>query len=146
LRELIRERAPWFDANPEQLCWGALAPFEHRLTQRFGQGRIWLAGDAAHSTSPIGFQSMNRGFSEADKLSSLIAGSLFQKGYRDERFEQFERDQQAEWVRLFGLWQSAMVPWDPTELAPCLPASGADFDALLEQLSASVPATARLCH
>jgi 2-polyprenyl-6-methoxyphenol hydroxylase-like FAD-dependent oxidoreductase len=147
LRELIRERAPWFGANPEQLCWGALAPFEHRITRRFGEGRIWLAGDAAHSTSPIGFQSMNRGFCEAAKLASAIAGALFEEGRADERFERFEREQQAEWMRLFGLWQNtATMPWDPSALAPCLPASGADFDALLAQISPTSFHHASLLH
>jgi 2-polyprenyl-6-methoxyphenol hydroxylase-like FAD-dependent oxidoreductase len=147
VRELIRQRAPWFAPNPEQLCWGGLATFEHRLARRFGEGRIWLAGDAAHSTSPIGFQSMNRGFCEGDELSRSIARALFEAGRPDEHFEQFEHEQQAEWLRLFGLWQNpASLPWDPSELAPCIPASGADFEALVAQLGPPSSAGALLLH
>lgn len=138
LRDLIRERAPWFTPNPEELCWGAVAPFEHRLARCFGKGHIWLAGDAAHSTSPIGFHSMNRGFCEVENLSHLIASALFDEDHRSARFDQFEREQQAEWSRLFGLCSRVgTVPWDPCELTPCVPASGEDLDVLLEQLSES---------
>jgi len=138
LRELIRENAPWFSPRPEQLCWGAVAPFEHAITQRFGEGRIWLAGDAAHSTSPIGFQSMNRGFCEVRALANAIAGELFNRRAGPEPFAQFEQEQQAEWVRLFGLWpRKAPTQWHVSELAPCLPASGEDFEVMLDQLGAA---------
>lgn len=135
LRQLIRERAPWFEPVPEQLCWGAVAPFEHAQVQRFGEGRIWLAGDAAHSTSPIGFQSMNRGFSEAKGLAAAISRELFEPRPGNHPFANFEIEQQAEWVRLFGLYpRNAATPWCVSELAPCVPASGEDFEALLDQL------------
>lgn len=140
LRGLIRERAPWFDPVPEQLCWGAVAPFEHAQVQRFGDGRIWLAGDAAHSTSPIGFQSMNRGFCEARGLAAAIAGELFDRNPGNQSFAAFENEQQAEWVRLFGLYpRNAPTRWHVSELAPCLPASGEDFEALLDQLGDGAP-------
>ena len=130
LQALLRERAPWFRPKPEQLCWGAVAHFERRLAPRFGQGRIWLAGDAVHSTSPIGFHSMNRGFSEADALSRLVAFALHDEDYVTSSFERFEREQRAEWQRLFGMSGS----WPGTELAPCLPATGRDFELLVAQL------------
>jgi 2-polyprenyl-6-methoxyphenol hydroxylase-like FAD-dependent oxidoreductase len=143
LRELLHERAPWFKPNPEQLCWGAIAPFEHELVQRFGHGRIWLAGDAAHSTSPIGFQSMNRGFSEAERLAGLIARDLFDTQPAEHQFRHFESEQQAEWLRLFGLWPyHAATRWPFNEVAPCVPASGADFNLLVNQLEAAAPVVA----
>ena len=135
LRALLEERAPWFAPNPEQLCWGSVASFEHRLLPSFGRGRIWLAGDAAHSTSPIGFQSMNRGFCEADGLATLIASALYDDDHRPDLFERFEREQQAEWERLFGLRPEAtLAMWQEAELVSSLPASGADLDVLLMQL------------
>lgn len=135
LRELLRERAPWFTPVPEQLCWGAVAPFEHAQVQRFGEGRVWLAGDAAHCTSPVGFQSMNRGFCEARALAAAIAGELFEGNPGGATFRRFESEQQAEWARLFGLYpRHAPSEWHLSELAPCVPASGEDFEALLDQL------------
>ncbi len=139
LRELLRERAPWFTPNPEQLCWGAVAPFEHRVVRRFGQGRVWLAGDAAHSTSPVGFQSMNRGFCEVERLSELVASALFDEDHRPSVFQDFEREQQSEWLRLFGIRpEEAQAVSSENELAPCIPASGEDFEALAAQLRASL--------
>lgn len=143
LHALLRERAPWFKPKPEQLCWGAIAPFEHWLVPRFGQGRIWLAGDAAHSTSPLGFQSMNRGFCEASALAKLIAGALYDADHHDSAFERFERDQRGEWQRLFGLSAQAVSAAFGADLAPCLPASGGDFEALVAQLSSSLAARER---
>jgi 2-polyprenyl-6-methoxyphenol hydroxylase-like FAD-dependent oxidoreductase len=135
LRALLRERAPWFTPQPEQLCWGAVAPFEHRVVRSFGNGRVWLCGDAAHSTSPIGFQSMNRGFCEAEALSTLIGRSLYGTGREPGTMERFEHHQQLEWQRLFGQRSGLeLLPWKNSELAPCLPASGEDFAALEAQL------------
>jgi 2-polyprenyl-6-methoxyphenol hydroxylase-like FAD-dependent oxidoreductase len=112
-----------------------VAPFEHALAPRFGEGRIWLAGDAAHSTSPIGFQSMNRGFCEARALASAIACELFDQDPGSHPFAAFEHEQQTEWARLFGLRPShAPSSLHVSELAPCLPASGRDFELLLDQL------------
>lgn len=135
LRELVRERAPWFTPSPEQLCWGGVAPFEHALTQRFGEDRIWLAGDSAHSTSPIGFQSMNRGIHEANELAAAIATELFEPRPGVQPFARFESEQQAEWLRLFGLSPlDSPTRWHVNELVPCLPASGEELAALMERL------------
>lgn len=141
VRELLRERAPWFTAQPEQLCWAGIAPFEQRLARRFGNDRVWLAGDAAHSTSPIGFQSMNRGFCEAEALSTLIASALRTSAHHPDMFDAFEREQRLEWQRLFGQRAGApLLPWTSAELAPCMPASGDDFDALVTELAENAQA------
>jgi 2-polyprenyl-6-methoxyphenol hydroxylase-like FAD-dependent oxidoreductase len=103
LQSLVSERAPWFSPRPEQLCWGEVAEFEERLVRRWGNGRVWLAGDAAHCTTPIGFQSMNQGFREADMLSRLISGTLQGAPGRLGAFARFDRAQRAEWRRLVGV-------------------------------------------
>jgi 3-(3-hydroxy-phenyl)propionate hydroxylase len=50
----------------------------HRLAERFREGRVFLAGDAAHVHVPIGGQGMNYGmhdaFNLAWKLASVIKG------------------------------------------------------------------------
>ena len=142
LREWIRERARWFAPNPEQLCWGALAEFPKRVARRFGSGRIWLAGDSAHSTGPLGFQSLNRGLCEARELAAVIRDSCQGRGRRVRRFEQFDRQQQSEWRRLFDsstrLGSGALLASDEAaRIVPCLPASGSDLDALLAQLGSA---------
>jgi 2-polyprenyl-6-methoxyphenol hydroxylase-like FAD-dependent oxidoreductase len=141
LQQLIRERAPWFRPRPEQLGWVTTSSFERRIASRFGADRMWLAGDAAHVTSPIGFQSMNRGFVEASALAELVSQQL--RGEESARgFQRFEREQQREWRRLLGLGTEPLPGWlsnvEQARLAPCLPASGADLDALLAELSPSL--------
>jgi 2-polyprenyl-6-methoxyphenol hydroxylase-like FAD-dependent oxidoreductase len=139
LRALLRERAPGFAPEPEQLCWGATTYFENWVARRFGNTRLWLAGDAAHSTSPIGFQSMNRGFCEAEALTRLIASALHDRHPRAGAFAQFELEQQREWRRLFDLEPgTSQQPQKNTSLAPCIPASGADFAALVAQLDTAL--------
>jgi 2-polyprenyl-6-methoxyphenol hydroxylase-like FAD-dependent oxidoreductase len=141
LEQLLQERAPWFGPRPEQLGWVTTSTFERRIASRFGSDRLWLAGDAAHVTSPIGFQSMNRGFVEASELAELISNRLH--GEAEARgFRRFEREQQREWRRLLGLGTAPLPGWlsisDQARLAPCLPASGVDLDALLAELSPSL--------
>jgi 2-polyprenyl-6-methoxyphenol hydroxylase-like FAD-dependent oxidoreductase len=62
--ELLRKRAPWFNAGIKNVYWKLLVRFERRLAERFGENRAWLAGDAAHLTGPAGIQSMNVGLRE----------------------------------------------------------------------------------
>lgn len=133
LQQLVTARAAWFKPKPEQLCWGATAQFEHRLARSFGRGRLWLAGDAAHTTSPIGFQSMNRGFIEAAGLADLIAGALYDEDHRIGRFDRFQQAQQDEWHRLFGL-SAPPQTMAIADIAPCLPASGPELEALAAEL------------
>lgn len=139
LEQLLRQHAPWFRPRPEQLCWTTTSHFERRVAERFGKGRVWLAGDSAHITSPIGFQNMNRGFVEASELARLMRHELQGTQPPRDGFERFERGQQLEWRRLLGLdsvllSQGAIPPAEAARLVSSLPASGRDLDALLGQL------------
>ena len=145
LRAWIHERAPGFAPNPEQLCWGALAEFPQRVARRFGNGRVWLAGDAAHSTGPLGFQSLNRGLCEASELAAVISNSCHGRLRRVRSFEQFDLKQQSEWRQLFDgetrVIGGALSSDEAARIVACLPASGSDLDALLAQLGSSFAAT-----
>jgi 2-polyprenyl-6-methoxyphenol hydroxylase-like FAD-dependent oxidoreductase len=139
LTELLQQRAPWFRPRPEQLAWSSTAHFERRIARRFGAGRVWLAGDAAHVTSPLGFQNMNRGFVEASELASVINGTLQGEPAAAGGFERLERAQQLEWRRLLGLGvrvvsEGHLSALEGARLVACLPASGRDLEALLGQL------------
>jgi len=137
LRDWIRERAPWFEPHPRQLCWGALTDFPQRVARRFGSGRIWLAGDSAHSTSPLGFQSLNRGLCEANELASIIGDTGRGKSRRVRPFELFDLQQQTEWKRLIEtpvIGSAVLSNEEGARLVPCLPASGGDLDTLMAQL------------
>jgi 2-polyprenyl-6-methoxyphenol hydroxylase-like FAD-dependent oxidoreductase len=148
LRSLLAERAPWLEAPeslPSELDWSTVTHFERRLTRRFGRGRVWLAGDAAHVTSPFGAQSMNVGLSEASELVERMAGCLLANQPLS-GLEQLAATREREWQRLLGfdvrLDTVGTAPsWlreHALRILPTLPASGADLHKLLSQLGLSV--------
>ncbi|HEX7119512.1 MAG TPA: FAD-dependent monooxygenase, partial [Longimicrobiales bacterium] len=58
-------------------AWLTHFRLHHRQTARYRQGRIFLAGDAAHIHSPVGGQGMNTGIQDAWNLGwklALVAG------------------------------------------------------------------------
>ncbi len=140
LRELLATRVPGYAADPINFDWSGSAEFRPALATSFGHQRVWLAGDAAHSTSPLGAQSINTGVHEADDLARRIAHNLAEQvgplgaGYAEQR--------RLEWQRLFGLGPSApslahapaWVCQNIARLLPSLPVSGDDLDDVLEQL------------
>jgi 2-polyprenyl-6-methoxyphenol hydroxylase-like FAD-dependent oxidoreductase len=52
--------------------WASRFQLEHRVAKTLRQGRILLAGDAAHVHSPAGGQGMNTGIQDAISLASAL--------------------------------------------------------------------------
>ncbi len=141
LRRFLTERAPWFRTEIKDILWIAHAQFQRQLALRFGEGRCWLAGDAAHQASPAGMQSMNQGLNEAADLADAIKSIL-----RDQSslglLQSYDHAHQAEWQRLLGLTTPAeppisLSPWARQHFSTILgnlPASGEDLNHLLEKL------------
>jgi 2-polyprenyl-6-methoxyphenol hydroxylase-like FAD-dependent oxidoreductase len=115
--------------------------FERRLARSFGEGRVWLAGDAAHITNPFGGQSMNGGLAEAHELVSRIADCEGAGGALH-TLEDYGVERRREWHKLLGVNVSFDVlpnvePWlvsRARRLLPTLPVSGRDLDQRLEQI------------
>lgn len=141
VQTMASHRAPWFSAKVKDVTWCTDVAFEHRLVKEFGRGRVWLAGDAAHQTGPVGAQSVNVGMCEAADLVSLLSKVLreeipleFLIGYNAER--------QNEWRSLLGisggLQATASTPSWVRERLPrllaCIPGSGDDLKRLGAQL------------
>jgi hypothetical protein len=132
---------PWYGGSTRSFEWSGSAEFHSALVNRFGEGRVWLAGDAAHVTGPLGGQSINVGMHEADDLATRIVHAL-----RDRKFDSvglhYTQQRHIEWGRLFGTGPSkpdvSRAPdWVKRHigaLLPSLPASGDDLDDLLDQL------------
>jgi 2-polyprenyl-6-methoxyphenol hydroxylase-like FAD-dependent oxidoreductase len=53
--------------------WSARVSLQRRLADRFRQGRLFLAGDAAHAYSPATGQGMNAGIQDATNLGWKLA-------------------------------------------------------------------------
>jgi 2-polyprenyl-6-methoxyphenol hydroxylase-like FAD-dependent oxidoreductase len=145
LRELVDARAPFFGCGLRTVEWSSMMHFERRLVRRFGSGRVWLAGDAAHITSPLGAHSMNLGLSEAHDLVAHVAAcraGRAELGY----LNQYGAAHQREWHKLLGYhvkfdvlshaphWLKSYA----SRISPVLPASGADLRSLHDQLGLSI--------
>jgi len=145
LRALLAEHAPWQSRAPEEVEWSVVTHFERRLARRFGAGRVWLAGDAAHITSPFGGQSMNGGLTEAYDLVEHMAASLLD-GKSPASLEQLGAAREREWHKLLGFNVQFDAPsnapqWlreNARRIVSALPVSGLDLQHVLRQLSVTV--------
>jgi NADPH-dependent dioxygenase len=140
LEQLIAERAPWCTARPTQIYWSTLGMFERRLARSFGNGGVWLAGDAAHQAAPVGVHSMNSGLVEARDLAARI--SRIQRGGPEDLLQQYATGTQEAWQWLLGDSEKARalpaadswVRQNRARILACVPASGDDLEALLGQI------------
>jgi len=139
--QLLAARAPWFQAGVKAVGWGADIQFEHRLARQLGRDRAWLAGDAAHQTTPVGMQSMNMGMREGADLAARLKRILRENGSPD-LLEAYNREQHTQWERLLGLQgepkagaaTAAWVRQHGGRMLRCLPALDGDLSLLLNQL------------
>jgi 2-polyprenyl-6-methoxyphenol hydroxylase-like FAD-dependent oxidoreductase len=146
LLDLRATRMPWHRDDIEHFEWSGVGEFGPALVDRFGDRRVWLAGDAAHQTSPLGVHSLNVGLFEAHELATGLTECL-RGASRAVMGPRYEARRQTEWHRLLGSGADARlerkVPtWVRAHLAkliPSLPASGDDLDDLLDQLGVSLP-------
>ncbi len=53
--------------------WSSVFRISHRLVDRYGDGRVFVAGDAAHIHPPTGAQGMNTGIQDAYNLAWKLA-------------------------------------------------------------------------
>ena len=72
---LVDQRGPR-GLNVGEIAWISRFKFRHRLADTFRQGRVLLAGDAAHVHSPVGGQGMNLGIRDAYYAASAIDEAL----------------------------------------------------------------------
>lgn len=141
LRDLLARRYPGSAPVEGGVQWASVMHFERRLARRFGRGRVWLAGDAAHITSPLGNQSMNVGLFEAYDLTRRMADCL-RTDRAPSALERYGSEREREWHKLLGVNVSfELLPGAPSwlsaharRLVPALPASGPDLVEILRQV------------
>ncbi|MDQ1218279.1 FAD-dependent monooxygenase [Microbacterium arborescens] len=80
VQHILDERGPG-DAVIHSVVWGSRFRVAHRLASAYGDGNVFLAGDAAHVHSPAGGQGMNLGIQDAVVLGSIVSDVL--AGVRD---------------------------------------------------------------
>ena len=141
LQGLLAERAPWFRHGVRDINWVAQPEFRNRKAASFGEGRCWLAGDAAHRGGPIGAQSLNQGLREAADLADKL-NSIWRSEADGRLLQDFDSTQQAQWGQLVDLsrqsppangFPSWLHSHWPT-LSASLPATGEELNYLLNHL------------
>ncbi|MEU9941133.1 FAD-dependent monooxygenase [Streptomyces lavendulae] len=60
-------------ATASGLRWSSVFRISHRIVDRYGDGRVFVAGDAAHIHPPTGAQGMNTGIQDAWNLAWKLA-------------------------------------------------------------------------
>jgi 2-polyprenyl-6-methoxyphenol hydroxylase-like FAD-dependent oxidoreductase len=142
VQKVARQRAPWFTANVKEITWCTEVAFEQRLAKPFGHDRCWLVGDAAHQTGPVGAQSMNVGFLEAESIAAILEKTLHRAGSPD-LLRAWDQQWQEQWLGLLGARgglsarteTSGWVRERRSRILACLPASGQDLRNLAGQLA-----------
>lgn len=141
LHQLIEERAPWFTGSVEEITWRKLVRFDHRMASDFGAGTVALVGDAGHTTSPAGLQSMNIGLREGWDVAQIIAERSDDDAFGSS-MDAYRQARMREWRFLLGIdggldvkdaKDSWLAPYS-TRILSSLPASGRNLYDMADQL------------
>ncbi len=63
-------------AKVRRVVWSSRFRIQHRVASKLRQGRVLIAGDAAHVHSPAGGQGMNTGIQDAVALANALATAI----------------------------------------------------------------------
>ncbi|ARP68765.1 pentachlorophenol monooxygenase [Streptomyces pluripotens] len=72
IQEVIDRLSPR-STTASAMRWSSVFRISHRLVDRYGEGRVFVAGDAAHIHPPTGAQGMNTGIQDACNLAWKLA-------------------------------------------------------------------------
>ncbi|MFO0548541.1 MAG: NAD(P)/FAD-dependent oxidoreductase [Polyangiaceae bacterium] len=142
----LASRAPWFGGTRvEPDDYLDEVHFQPALAREFGKGVVWLAGDAAHVTGPIGSQSLNAGIQEGNELAMAVL--LMKRNLADlSVLTHYDRAGRERWRSLLALdWRpehgARAEPYirdHAAEVLSAIPGSGEDFWRLARQVGIDV--------
>lgn len=129
--------------------WLTHSRFKHGVAKHYRKDRVFLAGDAGHTTLPIGGQGMNAGFGDAVALAWRLAMTL--EGHAGPiLLESYDEERGGEHIRLDAqqakgfnqtVYRSGVVDAALSVAAKAVPNIGALLQGTndLQQLSVSYP-------
>jgi 2-polyprenyl-6-methoxyphenol hydroxylase-like FAD-dependent oxidoreductase len=142
LSELSLERLPWLDDQPSRCERAVFTTAQGALAARFGVGRVWLAGDAVHSSSPLADRGLNAGLSEVSELVLRMSERLkrptlgsFADAYHGKRIRQWRELLSPSTPPASGDGKFSWVQRHTRQLLDILPAAEHDLDELMRQLN-----------
>jgi 2-polyprenyl-6-methoxyphenol hydroxylase-like FAD-dependent oxidoreductase len=106
-------------ARISDVVWSARYPLQHRLAGRFRDGRLYLAGDAAHAWSPAGGHGMNTGIQDAVNLGWKLAFAPYAAD-RAALLDSYERERRPVARQMLALTNMAFWAEASTGLLPSL--------------------------
>lgn len=143
---LCRTRAPWFDADDvEAVEWFTVVRFDDGLAREFGREHIWLAGDAAHRTSPIPVRGLNVSLSDAPEFAERIEDVLTDRSSLED-LGRLARTRRERWLSMLQFPHhlvrctkaDAWVRRNAVRIVESVPASHDDITTLVEQVGIDV--------
>jgi 2-polyprenyl-6-methoxyphenol hydroxylase-like FAD-dependent oxidoreductase len=75
----------------KELVWSSRFHLHHRVARHYRDGRLLLAGEAAHVHSPAGGQGMNTGIQDACMLGAVLAQAIREGGNPEEVLDGYEK-------------------------------------------------------
>lgn len=116
VRKLV---APYRELQSKDIIRSTIYTFHARMANRWRDGRILLAGDAAHLTPPFAGQGMNAGLRDATnaawKLASVVRGGASEAVL--DSYEQERRDPAWAMIQLAVIMGDVVMPIDPAQVA-----------------------------
>jgi 2-polyprenyl-6-methoxyphenol hydroxylase-like FAD-dependent oxidoreductase len=114
-------------ARLTRLAWSARVRVQHRVAERFRQGRLFLVGDAAHAYSPATGQGMNTAIQDAANLGWKLA--FASPGAGAALLDSYERERRPVARRVLALthlafWGEAATGQVPSLLRGLAPLAG----------------------
>ncbi|MEV6417025.1 NAD(P)/FAD-dependent oxidoreductase [Kribbella sp. NPDC051718] len=101
-QRLLNARGPQEEtARVTEVIWGSRFRIHERVADRYREGRIVLAGDAAHTHSPAGGQGMNLGLRDAVVLGDALAEALTTGN--ETKLDEYAQNNREEAVRVVAL-------------------------------------------
>ncbi|MEV3929009.1 FAD-dependent monooxygenase [Streptomyces sp. NPDC049944] len=74
--QAVLDRLSPRSTTASSLRWSSVFRISHRIVGRYGRGRVFVAGDAAHIHPPTGAQGMNTGVQDAFNLAWKLAAAV----------------------------------------------------------------------
>ena len=110
--EVHRRLLPVLGDAPYEVEWWSTYGFHQRVVDRFGVGRTFLAGDAAHAFPPYGARGMNSGIQDADNLAWKL-GQVLSGHAREGLLDTYHEERHAAAIENLGVTEATirfMVP------------------------------------